>query len=208
MAIRSIDNPSAAQAAVLEGMQRRSKERGFWTPELKKADPAALLLCDAHRVAFLRLPDIRQNTSLHAAAIVLGWRFLIYKKPIKLGDEPIAAAHAVLSESGHYRLSELNEGEFVKGTKAAFPYVPAAVQVTPGGSDRKPLEVLLLFVPSVYFAGLWARFQNEEDDVVTPIEPTSRDLHPFVRTSISTAKLLGILSEAAKKVPEDSTSAG
>jgi hypothetical protein len=66
----------------------------------------------------------------------------------------------------------------------------------------------LLFAPSVYFVGLWARYQREDADIVLPVEPTSQDLHPFIRTPIPTAKLLAILYDAAKRVPNDSASAG
>jgi hypothetical protein len=211
MTISSIDFPDAARQAVLDGMSKRASARGFWTPKLKTADPASLRLCAPHRIALLPLSKMQREERLLAAGEdaphslrsltqILGWRFLI------INDQhvPIAAAHAFLTENGDYRLGELNEGPYVASTFEAFQS-PSVRQAMSPKMDGNPFEeVLLLFAPAIYFAGLWVRFQREDPDFILPLDQSY--LPAF--DEVEPRKLLSTLCEAASAVPADSHSAG
>jgi hypothetical protein len=212
MTIIAADFPNAARQAVLDGMRQRATTRGFWTPKLKDADPATLRLCVPHRVALLPLNRMQQEAKRRAApdgpaprslrelAFILGWRFLI----INDHQEPIAAAHAFLTSSGDYRLGELNEGLYIERTLTALqtPFVTEAMSRKIDGSAFE--ELLLLIAPAIGFAGLWVRFQRQEEDFILPLDESY--LPAFERAEPE--KLLLKLLDASTMVPSDSHSAG
>jgi len=210
MTLLAADFSDAARQAVLDGIDKRARTRGFWTPKLKTADPASLRLCAPHRVALLPLRRMQKEQHLLAAGEaphslrylthVLGWRFLI----VNDRQQPIAAAHALVNDSGDYQLGELNEGPFVAGTFEAFQK-PSVRRAMSKKLDGNPFEeALLLVAPAIHFAGLWIRFQREQPDFILPLD--QRYLPAF--DEVEPRKLLSILFEAASAVPADSHAAG
>ena len=211
MTLLAADFPDAARQAVLDGIDRRARTRGFWTPKLKTADPLNLRLCAPHRVALLPLRRMQQEARLLAAGaapphslrsltLVLGWRFLIVNEQ----QEPIAAAHALVTDGGNYQLGELNEGPFVTGTFEAMqaPAVRSAMSPKLHGDPFE--EALLLVAPAIHFAGLWIRFQREDPDFILPLD--QRHLPRFAE--VEPSKLLSTLCQTASAVPADRHSAG
>jgi hypothetical protein len=182
----SVGCPDAVRQAALEGMSRRASTRGFLTPKLRKADPKCLRLCLPHRMAFLPISELRADANLRTTARIFGWRLFISESTNV--TEPIAAAHVVLTETGEYRLSELNEGQFVSSP------IMKALQIA--ASEKSVLEKLLLLAPAVYFVGLWARFGNEDQDRVLPIEPT---IHGLPIDPLTPAQLLRALCDEANR---------
>lgn len=193
-----LDFPDDARQAVLDGMYQRASTRGFWTPKLRCADPNALQLCYPQRVAVLpldRLLSAHAGADLEALADLLGWRFLIFETSNT--SDPIAAAFAVLTESGEYRLAELNEGQYVSNTMKAIATASSLLQgsLKPDGGDAP--EALLLIVPGVYFVGLWARHHDRDQDWILPIDPTVHGLNP--EKPVKAAELLDNLRKAARR---------
>jgi hypothetical protein len=195
-----LDLPDDARQAVLDGMYQRASTRGFWTPKLRCANRTALQLCYPQRVAVLPLDRLLSSkphaeADLDALAEFLGWRFLIFET-INTSD-PIAAAFAVLTESGEYRLAELNEGRYVSNTMKGIETASALLRgpLKPPG-DHAP-DVLLLFVPGAYFVGLWTRYDGRDRDWILPIDPTVHGLDP--EKPVKPAELLGNLRKAARR---------
>jgi hypothetical protein len=193
-----LDFPDDARQAVLEGMYQRASTRGFWTPKLRSANPKALQLCYPQQVAVLPLDRLLSSKSqaeadLDALAELLGWRFLIFET--NNTSDPIAAAFAVLTESGEYRLAELNEGQYVSNTMKGIEIASSLLQgpLKPDG-DRAP-DMLLLIVPGVYFVGLWARYDGRGQDWILPIDTTIHGLNP--EKPLRPADLLVNLRKAA-----------
>lgn len=192
-----VETPDAASEAVIIGMRRRATDRGFWTPKLKYANLNALRLCNPHRVAFVPLDRIPRKfdpmaatTILRAATQILGWRFLIYDE-----EQPIAAARALLFESGEYRLTELNEGPFVEGTAEAFRVA----------RKRLPsFEPLFLNVPALCVAALWMRERKGNEDRFLEMDRSK----PFHIEKQGSGKFLTHLADLATKVNIDSLSEG
>ena len=212
MTISAVDFPDAARRAVLAGIAMRARSRGFWTPKLKQANPDRLRLCAPHRVAMLPLNRMRQAlprpdasgkpapAALRSLAQVLGWRFLILNDR----DEAIAAAHSYLTEDGHYRLSDLNEGPFVASTLTALQK-PLVLEAMSRKSGENPFaEVLLLFSPAICFAGVWARFEQEPPDFILPLDPG----HLPTFAEVTPEQLVLVLSKASMAVRIDSHSGG
>ncbi|MBX9648358.1 MAG: hypothetical protein K2X57_15045 [Xanthobacteraceae bacterium] len=195
-----LDFPDDARKAVLEGMYQRASTRGFWTPKLRSAHSKALQLCYPQRVAVLPLHrllslKLHSEADLDALAELLGWRFLIFETSST--SDPIAAAFAVLTESGEYRLAELNEGQYVSNTMKGIETASSLLQgpLKPDG-DLVP-DMLLLIVPGVYFVGLWARYDGRGQDWVLPIDPT---IHGLDREKpLKPAELLANLRKAARR---------
>jgi hypothetical protein len=102
--------------------------------------------------------------------------------------EPIAAAHVVLTETGEYRLSELNEGQFVSG--------PIMKRLQIASSDNSAIEKLLLLAPAVHFVGLWSRLGNEDQDEVLPVPPT---IHGLPIAPLKPAELFRALCDEANR---------
>ncbi|MET4455461.1 hypothetical protein [Bradyrhizobium sp. RT3b] len=161
-------NSQDAKKAALHGMQKRAATRGFVTPNLKKARPDDLELCWGHRLAFVQLNELPENGSIRAAARISGWRFFVVESGV-----PIAAAHVMRDVQGEFRLSELNEGQFVAGTLEALKDVFGEF-----GGDSKdetrlpPFELLLLVAPAVCFVGWWLQFEDQRYDWIVPVSPT------------------------------------
>ena len=205
MTITAADFSDAARQAVLDGMDQRARTRGFWTPKLRDAARRPLRLCAPHRVALLSLNRMQLDSgnepqSLRSRTHILGWRFLIINEL----DEPIAAAHTDLTADGTYRLGELNEGPYVGSTFEALQK-PLVLEAMSRKKDGNPFEeVLLLLAPPIYFAGLWVRFQREDQDFILPLDRSH--LPDFVE--VEPRVLLSTLHEASAKVPRDSHSAG
>ena len=108
-----------------------SGHRASWTAAIgAKVVPRSLsesTICAPHRVALLPLNRMQKEGrllvanatsphSLRSLTHVLGWRFLIVNDQ----HQPIAAAHALVTDSGDYQLGELNEGPYVTSTFEAF----------------------------------------------------------------------------------------
>jgi hypothetical protein len=221
MTILPADLPDDARQAVLDGMRKRARTRGFWTPKLGHAHRAhceTLQLCAPHRVALLPLSKMRHGSrhktfagkvpsdvarpSLSSVAGILGWRFLIFE-PDDM-DKPIAAAHAVLTAEGDYRLGELNEGPYVDSTLIALQTPLVREAISSKNDESTFCEPLLLLAPAIYFAGLWIRFQHAEQDFILPMD--SNHLPGFV--AVKPEALLALLRCESTKVLTDSASAG
>jgi len=191
----SVPCPDAVQKAAIDGMRKRASARGFFTPKLRKANLSAIELRHPHRVAFVPLNALLSGANLSEATRIAGWRLFISESTNL--NEPIAAAYVALTNSGGYRLSELNEGQFVASTMNAFQTLLSGDQAAFREESQSPaFELLLLTVPAVYFVGLWARFDCEDDDWVLPVHPTTRGLKC---SPISPAKLLPILRDEAER---------
>ncbi|TWB93510.1 hypothetical protein FBZ93_110114 [Bradyrhizobium macuxiense] len=220
MAISAADFPDDARDAVLAGMANRARMRGFATPKLSFAHRnhrEDLELCAPHRMALLPLSTLRRLAksdrcaakpaakielpALGSVATILGWRFLIYDKTVL---EPIAAAHAVFTDEGGYRLAELNEGPYVTGFIKALQAPSVRRAISSDRNDHKPGEPLLLLAPAICFAGLWVRHQDHDEDFILPMDP---NLLPAF-TNVKPAEVLKALVHASTAVPTDSGSAG
>jgi hypothetical protein len=193
MMVDSADIPEAARRAVLRDMGRRAADRGFWTPKLQCANPDALHLCLPHRVAVLRLDKIRADANLHEIALMVGWRFII-SESTNLKDA-IAAAHAIIDKDGEYRLSELNEGPFVKATVSAIHH--ARENPLRETSESLSPDPWLLIAPAVFFAGLWLRHQQADKDRIFEMQAVP----PLVVERFTPSELLNKLAKLAEKVP-------
>ncbi|WP_338829580.1 hypothetical protein [Bradyrhizobium sp. 27S5] len=220
MPISAADLSDGARNAVLAGMIKRASTRGFATPKLSFAHsdhPEGLQLCAPHRIALLRLNTLRrlirpnngakapasiELPALDSVVTILGWRFLIYDRNDAL--EPIAAAHAVLTDHGGYRLAELNEGPYVTSSLKALQTPSVREAISSSIDDGNSCEPMLLLAPAIYFAGLWIRYQDSQKDFILPMDsnllPAFRDVKP--------AQLLAVLFQASLAVPTDSASAG
>lgn len=220
MTIPAADLPDDARDAVLAGMAKRARTRGFATPKLSFAHrnhPEDLQLCAPHRVALLPLSTLRRLAktdgcaakapakielpALSSVATILGWRFLIYDKNV---HEPIAAAHAVFTDQGGYRLAELNEGPYVTCSPKALQAPSVRRAISSDTDDDKPCEPLLLLAPAIYFAGLWIRYQDSDKDFIRPMD--SNLLPAFV--NVKPTQVLAVLLQASLAVPTDSATAG
>lgn len=212
MTIAAPDCPDAARQAVLQGMQKRAATRGFWTPKLKRADPTKLQLCMPHRMALLPLNRMQQEAKrratadgqpprlLHELASILGWRFLVVNGQY----EPVAAAHAFLTDRGDYRLGELNEGLYIEQTAKAVetPFITDAMSRKIDGNTSG--ELLLLIAPAIGFAGLWVRFKQQEKDFILPLD----EKYGRVLEQAEPEKLLSKLLQVSITVTFDCHSAG
>ncbi|MDH2386669.1 hypothetical protein [Bradyrhizobium sp. CER78] len=220
MTIPAADLPDDARDAVLAGMARRARTRGFATPKLSFAHrnhPEDLELCAPHRMALLPLSVLRRLAgpggcvakapaemelpALSSVATILGWRFLIYDKNLL---EPIAAAHAVFTDQGGYRLAELNEGPYVASFLKALQAPAVRRAISSDTDDDKPCEPLLLLAPAICFAGLWIRHQDSRKDFILPMD--SSHLRAF--HNVDAAQVLDALLHASIAIPSDSASAG
>lgn len=220
MTIPAADLPDDARDAVLAGMARRARTRGFATPKLNFAHrnhPEDLQLCAPHRMALLPLSALRRLAgpdrctakgpaanelpALSSVATILGWRFLIYDKNVL---EPIAAAHAVFTDQGGYRLAELNEGPYVTNFPKALQASAVRRAISSDRDDDKPCEPLLLLAPAIYFGGLWIRYQDSRKDFIRPMD--SSLLPAFANAK--PAEVLAVLLQASLAVPTDGASAG
>ncbi|NEV02290.1 hypothetical protein [Bradyrhizobium uaiense] len=220
MTISAADCPDDARDAVLAGMAKRARTRGFATPKLNFAHrkhPQDLQLCAPHRMALLPLSTLRRLAkpdgcaakdpakieliALSSVATILGWRFLIYDRNVV---EPIAAAHAVFTDQGGYRLAELNEGPYVTGSPKALQAPSVRRAISSDRDDDKSSEPLLLLAPAIYFAGLWIRHQDTDKDFILPMD--SNLLPAFV--DVKPTEALTALLQASLAVPTDSATAG
>ncbi|MBR0894565.1 hypothetical protein JQ616_06345 [Bradyrhizobium tropiciagri] len=220
MTISAADCPDDARDAVLAGMARRARKRGFATPKLNFAHrnhPEDLQLCAPHRMALLPLSTLRRLAkpdgcatkapakielpALSSVATILGWRFLIYDKRVL---EPIAAAHAVFTDQGGYRLAELNEGPYVTSSPKALQAPSVRRAISSDADDDKPNEPLLLLAPAIYFAGLWIRHHDSDKDFILPMD--SNLLPAFV--NVKPTQVLSVLLQASLAVPTDGATAG
>jgi hypothetical protein len=179
-------SPEAALKAALDGIQRRAATRGFLTPQLRKADPNALQLCLPHRLAFVPLNELLAGEKLRSAAHILGWRVFIFES-----KNLIAAAHVMRTDQGELRLSELNEGQFVGGSMDALQTIFSKTENKDEGSKPPEFELLLVVAPALCFVGWWARFENEHDDWVFPVDPTT--IRGLGSTLISSSDLIPAL---------------
>lgn len=196
MAIEIVSAPSAAESVVRRVIDGLGAGAAFRTPNLRRANPAALVLTLPHRLAILPVDAIRRGGTLRQLSRFAGWRFLV-----SAGEAPLAAAEAHVLDDGQYRFGLLNEGPLVSGTATALSRAEALV--APGNGRFKPA---LLLVPALYVAALWLWADDEDADQVLPVPPTIAPLVPFVpRLSHD---FLDILRVPASGVPSADTVRG
>lgn len=196
MAIETMDVPGAAYDVVRGVIARLAADSAFRTPNLRRVKPDAIALSTPHRVAFLALDRIRRGHGVRAAARVRSWRFLVHG-----GDRPIAAAEAVMTETGDYRFGGLNEGPFVEGTAEA---IRRAEQLDAIGRGR--FEPLLLIIPALRVAALWLKERGDGADVFLAMQPSIPKLAPY--EPMTQERFLGALQDVAEQVPSDSARGG
>jgi hypothetical protein len=156
---------------------------GFRDRALTRADPARLALAAPHDVYSIGLSDLAGGAFLDAATAV-SRRFLVMD-----GDKPIAAAELTDQDKGSG--FQANEGPYVESTAAAI----AQAETDPDLANDD-YEVRLLRIPALYVMALWLKNQQDETDVVIPLDPAPAPLE--AGRKYSPAEVLSALLEPAR----------
>lgn len=151
--------------AVQSSFAELSSKRGFGTPALRQADPRRLAVSDPHSVYTLGLRDVLDKRD-PADAQFVGWRWLVQE-----GTRTIASAEVGAGPYEGRRVSEINEGPFVRSSAEALE----VAQKLPTTKDQS-YEPRLLKIPGVYLVALWLRAEEDGDDLFVVLPPAPYDL--------------------------------
>jgi hypothetical protein len=195
MAIEPNHAPRPVVEAVHHALGHRPARRS-WFAKVFAAKAPGRFLSTPHRVAYLRLDEIRSDADLRSVARFESWRFLLHEAgqtvhTEETSDLVLVGAATVHASTNSY--SGLSIGPFVAGTEEAIRKAENSPRVK-GGS----FEAILLIAPAVYVIALWLRDLVHSDDFVMPIPPVSAPFRPYEETS--PAVFLTALNELAEKV--------
>jgi hypothetical protein len=195
MAIEPNHAPRPVVEAVHQALGPRPASRS-WFAKMFAAQAPGRFLSTPHRVAYLRLDEIRSDADLRSVARFESWRFLLHEaggtvQTDEAGDLVLVGAATVHAGTNSY--SGLSIGPFVAGTEEAIRKAESCPRVK-GGS----FEAILLIAPAVYVIALWLRDRVHSDDFVMPIPPVSAPFRPYEETPPNA--FLSTLNELAEKV--------
>ena len=192
--------PKTAVDAVQAALKARVGRESTGPSRLSNADPKYVSVSFPHQTAYLSLSKIEPRASLRDSAQLGNWRFLVEERQslntMGLGpavDVPIASVTVAPAVTGTFRLIELNEGPFVKGTTEAIRRAEALHQVQNGR-----FEAVLLVVPAVYVVGLWLQSTIGGDDIILAIPPSDSALGAY--KPMTTGAFMDILAGLAAAV--------
>jgi len=195
MAIEPNPAPEPVVEALHQGLGHGTAKRS-WFAKLFAARGPGRFLSMPHRVAYLRLDEIRSDADLRSVARFESWRFLLHEAvPAAQTDEAsdlaLVGAATVRADSNSY--SGLSTGPLVAATEEAIHRAEDHPRVK-GGS----FEAILLIAPAVYVIGLWLRDLEHRDDFVMPIPPVSAPFRAY--EEMSSDAFLTALNGLADKV--------
>lgn len=206
MPLHIVDPPIQAFEAVRAKLADLATLSAFRTPELRRAEPAAIALSTPHRTALLPLDRIKGARDLRSVAERKGWRFLLHD-----GDRVVAAVESQEAtgparrrpakdgparDIGGHRFGQVNEGPFTTATEAAIRRAESLDQV-----KRGRFAPSFLLAPAVYVAALWLEDQDGEADLVIPLAPAPAELKPFEPMPVRA--FLAVLARLADRVPPE-----
>jgi hypothetical protein len=195
MAIEPNHAPGPVIEALHQGLGHGSAKRS-WLAELFAARGPTRFLSMPHRVAYLRLDEIRSDADLRSVARFESWRFLLHEAvPAVQADEAsgFALVGAATVHAGTNSCSGVSMGPLVAGTEEAVRRAEGLPRVKIGS-----FEAILLIAPAVYVVGLWLRDLEHRDDFVMPIPPVSAPFRAY--EEMSPDVFLTALNELADKV--------
>jgi hypothetical protein len=195
MAIESNHAPEQVVEVLHQGLGHGPAKRS-WFAKLFAAHGPERFLSMPHRVAYLRLDEIRSDADLRSVARFESWRFLLHEAvPAVRTDEAsgIALVGAATVHAGTNSYSGLSMGPLAAATEEAIRRAENHPRVK-GGS----FEAILLIAPAVYVIGLWLRDLKHSDDFVMPIPPVSAPFRAY--EEMSPGAFLTALNELADKV--------
>jgi hypothetical protein len=191
--------PSQAPGPVVEALHQglgHEPAKLSWFAKLFAAHGPERFLSIPHRVAYLRLDEIRSDADLRGVARFESWRFLLHEAvPAVQTDEAggLALLGAATVHAGTNSYSGISMGPLVAATEEAIRRAESSPRVK-GGS----FEAILLIASAVYVTGLWLRDLEHSDDFVMPIPPVSAPFRAY--EEMSPGAFLTALNELADKV--------